>query len=265
MKRNLPAPAPTAKDINEAHRLARSSAETAVQHAIKCGQMLVAKKSGLDRGDFDRWIAQNCDFGRSMAYNYIKAAAKSSNALDDSSAGAAAAAAFPSIRSLLGIESKAPKTQSQPDTSAQRVKGAVMNPPESAAQGSEVGNRNTPVGVEPEQVRPPVPGPEPQKVSELEHDFMPEPEPLTAEEIAAMDEAAEHARADFADKVLAADDRLAAAGAEVQRLTRELAQMTQHRDHWMNQAGANAKFAKGLQARIARQDRELARLRGAAA
>lgn len=41
------------------------------------------------------------------------------------------------------------------DTSS--VKGAVMNPPESAAQGSEAGNRATPVGVGPGRVRPPVP------------------------------------------------------------------------------------------------------------
>jgi predicted RNase H-like nuclease (RuvC/YqgF family) len=128
-----------------------------------------------------------------------------------------------------------------------------MNPPESAAQGSEAGNRNMPVGVDAGRVRPPVPGPE-----SPEHDFMPEPEPLTAEEIAAMDEAVERERAEFAEKLLAADDRLAAAYAEVQRVARELAQMTQHRDHWMNQAGANAQFAKSLQRKLDQLGKQLA-------
>jgi hypothetical protein len=53
-------------------------------------------------------------------------------------------------------------SESRPsNTSARSVKGAVMNPPESAAQGSEAGNRNKPVGVDTGPVRPPVPGPGP--------------------------------------------------------------------------------------------------------
>ena len=78
-----------------------------------------------------------------------------------------------------------------------------------------------------------------------EPDMMPEPEPLSADEIAEMDEAAERARQEFAEKVMDSDDRIALAGAEVGRLTRDLASMKLHRDHWLNQAGANARFAKG--------------------
>lgn len=102
----------------------------------------------------------------------------------------------------------------------------------------------------------------PEKPEEAaEPDMMPEPEPLSADEMAEMDEAAERARQDFADKVMGSDDRIAAAGAEVERLSRDLANMTRHRDHWMNQAGANAKFAKRLQGVINKKDREIAALR----
>ena len=38
----------TAEDVNEAHRLARSCAENAVQHAIRCGELLLAKKAELE-------------------------------------------------------------------------------------------------------------------------------------------------------------------------------------------------------------------------
>jgi hypothetical protein len=100
-----------------------------------------------------------------------------------------------------------------------------------------------------------------ERTQAAEPDMMPEPEPLSADEIAAMDEVAERARQNLADKVMDSDERLAAAGAEVERLARDLANMTRHRDHWMNQAGANAKFAKKLQGVIKKKDREIDSLR----
>lgn len=86
---------PTADEINEAHSLAKSSAQDAVQYAIQCGKLLDKTKAALGRGEFDGWIEQHCDFGRSMAYNYMKAA-KSSNALDG----------FSSLRQALGYDKK---------------------------------------------------------------------------------------------------------------------------------------------------------------
>ena len=111
------APVPTAKEINEAHRLARSSAETAVQHAIRCGQMLSAKKAEIGRGDFDLWVAKNCDFGRSSAYAYMKVSAKSSRALDD----------WRSINQALGYESK-PKPRPVSDSPKEAVSTAAEKP-----------------------------------------------------------------------------------------------------------------------------------------
>lgn len=96
-----------------------------------------------------------------------------------------------------------------------------------------------------------------EKAPESELDLMPEPENLSAEEIAEIDAEVERERAELAEKVMAADDRIAAADAEVQRLARDLANMTRHRDHWMNQAGANAKFAKSLQRKLDRSNKQL--------
>jgi ParB-like chromosome segregation protein Spo0J len=98
-----------------------------------------------------------------------------------------------------------------------------------------------------------------------ETDFMPEPEPLSADEIAEMDEEVEQIRAEFAEKIVGADDRLVAADVEIQGFARKLADMTRHRDHWMNQAGSNAQFAKKLQGIIRKKDQEIETLRGRAA
>jgi hypothetical protein len=73
----------TADQVNEAHRLARTSAESAVQYAIRCGELLAEVKAQLPRGKFDGWVTENCDFERTTAYNYLKLS-KSSNALDGS-------------------------------------------------------------------------------------------------------------------------------------------------------------------------------------
>lgn len=61
-------------EINAEHQLARESASSAVQHAIRCGQLLVEQKSRLEHGEFGEWIAEHCDFEQSTATRYMKAA-----------------------------------------------------------------------------------------------------------------------------------------------------------------------------------------------
>jgi len=60
--------------INEAHRLARSSAETAVEHAIRCGQLLIEKKETVQHGEWQQWVSDNCEFSERQAQRYIRAA-----------------------------------------------------------------------------------------------------------------------------------------------------------------------------------------------
>jgi hypothetical protein len=70
-----------AVEINNEYFLARTSACDAVKHAVRCGQMLEARKNELPRGKFDRWLKEHCQCSRATAYNWIKLS-KSSNPLD---------------------------------------------------------------------------------------------------------------------------------------------------------------------------------------
>lgn len=85
-----PLPA-AAEQINEAHRLARQHAETAVQQAIRCGELLIAKKAALQHGEFGAWVQANCEFSYSSARAYMQAAEKQNDS----------ALAFSSLREAL--------------------------------------------------------------------------------------------------------------------------------------------------------------------
>lgn len=102
MKSNLPAV--TATDVNEAHRLARSTAENAVQYAVQCGRLLVAKKAEMKHGEFQPWIERHCDFAYSTASRYMKAA-QNSTAVEISTL----SRLFPSGRASEGPKLDTPK------------------------------------------------------------------------------------------------------------------------------------------------------------
>lgn len=76
---------PPATGINEAHRLARQCAGSAVEHAIRCGELLQAVKATLKHGEFGAWIEGHCEFGRSTAARYLKAARQNSTGVEISS------------------------------------------------------------------------------------------------------------------------------------------------------------------------------------
>jgi len=59
--------------INREHRMARASAESAVQHAMRCGELLAAKKAELPHGEFQAWIEANCEFTWRTAQRYMAA------------------------------------------------------------------------------------------------------------------------------------------------------------------------------------------------
>jgi Protein of unknown function (DUF3102) len=70
-------------EINNEHRLAGESATTAVQHAIRCGQLLTEQKAMLKHGDFGPWIERHLEFSWATACNYMKLA-KNPNAVRNS-------------------------------------------------------------------------------------------------------------------------------------------------------------------------------------
>jgi hypothetical protein len=74
---------PIEGQINEEHRLARSCADDAVHHPIRCGELLLEQKGRLEYGEFGAWIAERCEFSQASANLYMKAA-KNPNAVGNS-------------------------------------------------------------------------------------------------------------------------------------------------------------------------------------
>jgi len=58
--------------------MARQAAESAVQHAIRCGDLLIRQKAELPHGEFMPWVVAHCQFRYSTAARYMKAAEQSS-------------------------------------------------------------------------------------------------------------------------------------------------------------------------------------------
>ena len=84
---NAPAPilATLPARINAEHALAQQCAETAVQHAVRCGQLLLEVKGGLKHGEYEKWVSENCRFAVSTARLYTTAAKQIANGLAISS------------------------------------------------------------------------------------------------------------------------------------------------------------------------------------
>lgn len=63
-----------AEEINYEHQLFIDSLKTGLEHAIKCGELLIKKKDDLAHGDWMPWVKGNCDFTDRMASNYMRLA-----------------------------------------------------------------------------------------------------------------------------------------------------------------------------------------------
>jgi len=61
-----------AKDINQEHELAISSARTAIEHAHKAGTLLTEAKAQVKHGEWGNWIANNCPFSERTARAYMQ-------------------------------------------------------------------------------------------------------------------------------------------------------------------------------------------------
>ena len=82
--------------INREHRLARQSADTAIEHAIRCGELLNIEKSRTPHGQFMSWVEENLVFSHRQANKYMKLANSPSGAILD----------FNSINEALGYDKK---------------------------------------------------------------------------------------------------------------------------------------------------------------
>ena len=93
-----------AEKINQEHRLARQGAETAVQHAVRCGQLLIEQKKAMKHGEFTGWVVGHCEFAYSTAARYMKAAIQISTGVE--------------IHSLASVFRSEPSSSALPSMSA---------------------------------------------------------------------------------------------------------------------------------------------------
>jgi hypothetical protein len=82
-----------ADEINTEHELAKRSAEDAVAHAVRCGELLMAQKRRCGHGNFVAWVKEHCCFSHDTANIYMRTARKKTSAL-----------VFQSLRQLIESE-----------------------------------------------------------------------------------------------------------------------------------------------------------------
>ena len=61
-------------EINQEHDMFQKSMRTGLEHAIRCGELLVEAKGWTDHGEWGEWVENNCKFSRMHAYRYMKLA-----------------------------------------------------------------------------------------------------------------------------------------------------------------------------------------------
>lgn len=247
MKPNLPTP--TAKNINEAHRMARSTAESAVEWAVKCGELLKAKKDELGHGKWESWVEKNCEFTPRSASAYMKVAAKQAQI--------GSALPISSIRQAL--------EDGRPSQKSNTRKGAVsvVNPEGSRTTGAKEGTEET------GKDRPAAPVfDEPPKVvaaaEEPDSDAPERPDIDDAEEAAALERAEARAKADRErriDTILQAKDQLAEAVKQVAQQAALIGVLETTRDGYMRGKEAVTKMLQAEQRKTARLEKENKSLR----
>lgn len=70
-----------AEEINEAHAQAVAAAESAIDNAIRCGELLAAQKRRCKHGEFQAWVQEHCTFSHDTANVYMRAARKKTSGL----------------------------------------------------------------------------------------------------------------------------------------------------------------------------------------
>ncbi len=200
---------PTADKINEAHRLAKASAETAVECAIECGRLLLARKDESKHGEFQAWIDENCKFSYSTAKLYMKAAHQKGNAL-----------AFSSLRGLFPSGKARPKkAQPKAPNHGVVIDASVEERPKKEA--ASVIESNPAINLNERW--------EPDEDEDAAHELMEKELDASVE------------------KVMRADDKLAAAYAEIKRQAAEIATLKLRRDAYQNERVEAIQLCKKLQ------------------
>lgn len=215
---------PTAKEINEAHRLARSSAETAVQHAIRCGQLLI--EVGADQP----WVEQHTEIAWSTAKRYVNAAKKNAQGI-----------AFESLRHCFP---SGQKTRAAAEKRGEMATAVAKKPSPAAEKATFPGPEIGPVH-------------EQSTAQDLDSDDPERPDDIDE------DAALASAEADYQRRVAAimqATDHLAEAEAQIKQQAALISTLEITRDSYMRGKEAITKLLQSEQRKTARLEKELKKL-----
>jgi hypothetical protein len=61
-----------AKEINTEHRLAGEAVQSALEHAMKCGELLTKAKEAVGHGEWLPWLEKNCEVSDRQAERYMR-------------------------------------------------------------------------------------------------------------------------------------------------------------------------------------------------
>ena len=65
-----------AAEIRTQHDAVRRAAETATEHAIRCGLLLIEARAGLAHGQWLPWVKTHCALSERTAQTYMRLARK---------------------------------------------------------------------------------------------------------------------------------------------------------------------------------------------
>lgn len=212
--------AASAAAINDAHQRAKACAEEAVDYAIECGRLLLAKKADVKHGGFESWVENNTNVPLSTARLYMRA----SRQVGHGQAVEALRALYPS-----GREPQAKAKATEPKT----LTVSVLDAPTQQLDDT------------PRAVATPVAKPVPDADDEW-----------TPDEIAKA-EAIDREYSDSIDKVMESDDKLAAAHAEIKRQAAEIAILKLARDGYMNGKTEMTRLLDAAQRKVDRLEKKL--------
>lgn len=71
-----------ADEINQEHELFTTSMRTSLDHAIRCGQLLIEQKERLEHGEWLPWVMENCAFSERHAQRYMELALNTTRVSD---------------------------------------------------------------------------------------------------------------------------------------------------------------------------------------
>ena len=63
-----------AQAIDREHQVVIDAAQTALQHALRCGELLIQAKRGMAQGEWLGWLEANCTVRPRMAQAYMRLA-----------------------------------------------------------------------------------------------------------------------------------------------------------------------------------------------